>query len=30
VFSACALLVALLAVGFVAVFGRPRQRWTAP
>ena len=30
VFSACALLVALLAVGFVAVFRRPRQRWTAP
>jgi hypothetical protein len=30
VFSACALLIALLAVGFVAVFGRPRQRWTAP
>ena len=30
VFSACALLVALLAVAFVAVFRRPRQRWTAP
>jgi hypothetical protein len=30
VFSACALLIALLAVGFVAVFRRPRQRWAAP
>ena len=30
VFSASALLIALLAVGFVAVFRRPRQRWTAP
>jgi hypothetical protein len=30
VFSACALVIALLAVGFVAVFRRPRQRWTAP
>jgi hypothetical protein len=30
VFSACALLIALLAVGFIAVFRRPRQRWTAP
>jgi hypothetical protein len=30
VFSACALLIALLAVGFVAVYRRPRQRWTAP
>jgi hypothetical protein len=30
VFSACALLVALLSVGFVAVSRRPRPRWTAP
>jgi hypothetical protein len=30
VFSASALLIALLAVGFVAVSRRPRPRWTAP
>jgi hypothetical protein len=30
VFSATALLVALLAVGFVAVARRSRPRWTAP
>jgi hypothetical protein len=30
VFSACALLVALLSVGFVALSRRPRPRWTAP
>jgi hypothetical protein len=30
VFSASALLIALLAVGFVAAFRRPRQRWSAP
>jgi hypothetical protein len=30
VFSACALLIALLAVGFIAVSRRPRPRWNAP
>jgi hypothetical protein len=30
VFSSVALLIALLAVGFVAVSRRPRPRWTAP
>ena len=30
VFSASALLIALLSVGFVAVARRPRPRWTAP
>jgi hypothetical protein len=30
VFSACALFIALLAVGFVALSRRPRPRWTAP
>jgi hypothetical protein len=30
VFSAIALVIALLAVGFVAVARRPRPRWTAP
>jgi hypothetical protein len=30
VFSACALFIALLAVGFVALSRRPRARWTAP
>jgi hypothetical protein len=30
VFSASALLIALLAVGFVAITRRPRPRWTAP
>ena len=30
VFSSTALLIALLAVGFVAVSRRPRPRWTAP
>jgi hypothetical protein len=30
VFSGCALLIALLAVGFVAISRRPRPRWTAP
>ncbi|MCW3063507.1 MAG: hypothetical protein JWN32_679, partial [Solirubrobacterales bacterium] len=30
VFSACALAIALLAVGFVAVSRRPRPRWNAP
>jgi hypothetical protein len=30
VFSASALLLALLAVGFVAVSQRPRSRWSAP
>ncbi len=30
VFSAIALVIALLAVGFVAVTRRPRPRWTAP
>jgi hypothetical protein len=30
VFSACALLVALMSIGFVAVSRRPRPRWTAP
>ncbi len=30
VFSASALLIALLSVGFVAVARRPRTRWTAP
>jgi hypothetical protein len=30
VFSATALLVALLAVGFLALSRRPRARWTAP
>jgi hypothetical protein len=30
VFSASALLIALLAVGFVAISRRPRPRWTAP
>jgi hypothetical protein len=30
VFSASALFIALLAVGFVAITRRPRPRWTAP
>jgi hypothetical protein len=30
VFSSVVLLIALLAVGFVAVSRRPRPRWTAP
>jgi hypothetical protein len=30
VFSGFALLIALMAVGFVAISGRPRPRWTAP
>ena len=30
VFSASALLIALLSVGFVALARRPRPRWTAP
>ena len=30
VFSATALLIALLAVGFLALARRPRARWTAP
>jgi hypothetical protein len=30
VFSASALLIALMSVGFVAVARRPRPRWTAP
>jgi hypothetical protein len=29
VFSACALFIALLSVGFVAMARRPRPRWTA-
>jgi hypothetical protein len=29
VFSACALFIALLSVGFVAMARRPRARWTA-
>ena len=29
VFSACALLIALMSVGFVALARRPRPRWTA-
>jgi hypothetical protein len=30
VFSASALLIALMSVGFIAVARRPRPRWTAP
>jgi hypothetical protein len=30
VFSGFALLIALMAVGFVAISRRPRPRWTAP
>jgi hypothetical protein len=30
VFSATALMIALLSIGFVAVARRPRPRWTAP
>ncbi len=30
VFSASALMIALLSIGFVAVARRPRPRWTAP
>ena len=30
VFSASALMIALLSAGFVAVARRPRPRWTAP
>jgi hypothetical protein len=30
VFSACALFIALLAVGFIALSRRPRPRWTTP